>query len=63
MDWTKVADGFSALTTSVALDGRSIPIYTEMHPVSKQAHARVENAHLNSLRSVLPQGSCPLIVA
>ena len=63
MDWTKVADGFSALTTSVALDGRSIAIYTETHPVSKQANARVEKAYLKSLRNVLPQGSCPLIVA
>lgn len=43
LDWSKVADGFCALTTAVALDGRSLPIFSQVHREADVGDAKVQN--------------------
>ena len=62
LDWSKVTDGFHALTTSIALDGRSVPLYTEVHPESKLGDNKVQKHYLKALADILPSSIRPMLV-
>ena len=62
LDWTDLGQGLSALRAAVAIPGRAIPIYEEVHPSSKEGNRRVHERFLQSLKEVT-QGTRPILVA
>ncbi len=62
LDWSKVTDGFHALTTSVAFEGRSIPLYSQVHPEEKLGDHTVQKRYLNALSEILPANCHPVLV-
>ena len=52
LDWSKVADGFHALTTAVALDGRSLPIFSQVHREADVGDAKVQKRYIEALASI-----------
>ena len=62
LDWTKAADEFNALVASLAMDGRSIPLYVEVHREEKCDSKRLHARYLKGLRSILPDGCRPVLI-
>lgn len=62
LDWTDLGRGLSALRAAVAIPGRSIPIYEEVHPSSKDGNRRVHERFLQALKAVT-RGTRPILVA
>jgi hypothetical protein len=63
VDWTQVMGKHEALVAAVPIGGRALPIYLEVHSLKKLGNAAVEKSFLDSLRSILPVGCCPIIVS
>lgn len=64
VDWSDVSDdqAFQKLRASVAVEGRALTLYEEVHPQSKSANRRVQNRFLKTLQSLLPEECHPIIV-
>lgn len=62
LDWSKVTDGFHALTTSVAFQRRSFVLYSEVHPEDKLGDKKVQKRYLKALEDILPNGYKPILV-
>ncbi len=64
VDWTCFDNKHYALVASIVHDGRSIPVYVEVHPISEYATEDVETAFLHTLKhKVLPKGCRPVVVS
>ena len=63
VDWTQLVNGFQALVAAVPLSGRAIPIYLEVHPEKLLGNAAVEDRFLGILKTLLPAGCRPIVVA
>lgn len=64
VDWTDHDVHNYALVVSIPHDGRSIPIYVEVHPIADYAKAHVESAFLHTLKEkILPKGCRPILVS
>lgn len=62
IDWTGVGKKHSALVAAVPIDGRSIPIYCRVYSIKKNNNPVIHKKFLWNLRSILPEGCCPIIV-
>lgn len=62
VDWTCLKNGFHCLSASVAFQGRSVPLYAEVHPEKKLANHRVHKQFLGKLAQVLPASCRPVVV-
>lgn len=62
LDWSDLGRGLSVLRAAVAIPGRSLPIYEEVHPSSKEGNRRVHHRFLQSLKAVT-EGMQPILVA
>ena len=64
VDWSDVSDDqvFQKLRASMAVEGRAMTLYEEVHPQSKSANRQVQNRFLKTLRQLLPEQCCPIIV-
>ena len=62
LDWTKAVDGFYALVAAVPVDGRALPLYTQVHPEKKQGNRRVHRHFFRSLAALLPADCRPIVV-
>lgn len=63
VDWTLIGTKHIALVAAVPLDGRSLPIYAEVHPKRKDNNPIVARRFLRMLASVLPNGCRPVLVS
>jgi hypothetical protein len=63
VDWTQVMGTHQALVAAVAIGGRALPVYVEVHPLKKLNNAKVEDRFLASLRNVLPHGCEPVVIS
>jgi hypothetical protein len=61
IDWTKAVEGFYALSATIPLEGRSVPLYNEVHPEKKLGNRRVQLDFLKKLARVLPAGCRPIL--
>lgn len=61
VDWTGLRNGFHCLSAAVAFQGRSIPLYAEVHPEDKLANRRIEANFLKVLKTMVPP-QCRVIV-
>lgn len=64
VDWSDVSDdrAFQKLRASMAVEGRALTLYEEVHPQSKSANRRVQNRFLKTLKRLLPEQCRPIIV-
>ena len=64
VDWSDVSDdrAFQKLRAAVAVEGRALTLYEEVHPQSKSANRRVQNRFLKTLQRLLPEKCRPIIV-
>lgn len=64
VDWSDVSDErvFQKLRASMAVEGRALTLYEEVHPQSKSANRRVHDRFLKTLQRLLPEQCSPIIV-
>jgi hypothetical protein len=62
VDWTPWASGFNALTASVAVAGRAVIVYGEVHRQRYLGNATVQQRFLKRLGAMLPANCTPIIV-
>lgn len=64
IDWSCLSskDGRYLLRASVALKGRSLVCYEEVHPKAHENNTQAQNAFLDKLKAVLPEKAKPIIV-
>ena len=63
VDWTRIEPKHVALVAAVALGGRSIPIYAEVHSQRKDSNPEVMRQFLVTLKTQIVPASCkPIIV-
>lgn len=62
IDWTRIEPKHVALVAAVPLDGRSLPIYVEVHPERLDNNPNVLKRFLQNLADVLPPKCAPVIV-
>ena len=64
IDWPDLTAGrkWQLLRASVAIEGRSMALYEEVHPRSRATSQRVHMAFLRRLAAMLPPGCVPLLI-
>lgn len=64
VDWSDVTadQRWHLLRASVAIEGRSVTLYEEIHPQSKYANYEVHRCFLARIAKLLPAGSQPIIM-
>lgn len=63
VDWTQVAGEFYALSATMPYEGRSLPLYHQVHPRRRYNSRKVHERFLEHLRAVLPPTCRPIIIA
>lgn len=64
VDWSSatVAERYQLLRAAVAVEGRSLTVYEEVHPLKKYNNPKVHKKFLSNLSKVLPKCCKPIIV-
>ena len=62
VDWTKVGRQHYALSASVPVDGRALPIYWEVYDLERLSNPTIQKDFLYMLNILLPAGCRPVIV-
>jgi hypothetical protein len=63
IDWTEINVHWWSLTAAVAVDGRAIPIYNEVHPPSGNGTKKQLSLFIARLRKLIPAEVRPTLVA
>ena len=64
VDWSTIRDGvWHLLRVSMALQGRAVTVYEEVFPEKLYNSNKAHQLFLKHLKSVLPEGCCPIIVS
>lgn len=61
VDWTPWRDGFHAITAGLAVGGKCIIIYGEVHPEKVLNNSEVNRRFLDTLATMLPAGCVPVL--
>jgi hypothetical protein len=63
VDWTDVGAEHCALVAALAIEGRALPIYLEVHPKKLYANRQIERCFLKALYTqVVPKRCRPIVV-
>jgi hypothetical protein len=64
IDWSDLTPDrqWQLLRASVAVEGRSMTLYEEVHPQSQATSPRVHQAFLTQLATMLPTGCMPILI-
>lgn len=64
IDWSDLTPDrhWQLLRASVAIEGRSMTLYEQVHPQSQATAPHVHEAFLNQLATILPQGCVPILI-
>ena len=64
IDWSDLTPDrqWQLLRASVAIEGRSMTLYEEVHPQSRSTSPRVHEAFLTQLAAMLPIGCVPILI-
>ena len=64
IDWSDLTPDrqWQLLRASVAIEGRSMTLYEQVHPQSQATSPRVHAAFLNQLAAMLPAGCVPILI-
>ena len=65
IDWSdlNVDRSRQLLRAFIAVGGRAITLYEQIHPLEKLGNRKIQHSFLRQLADMLPDGSCPIIVA
>ena len=65
IDWSdiKADQSFHLLRASIAVGGRALTRYEEIHPNCHYGNTRVQERFLHTLASMLPPGAAPIVIA
>jgi Transposase DDE domain len=64
IDWSDLTPDrhWQLLRASVAIEGRSVTLYEQVHPQSRATSPRVHQAFLSKLAAMLPAGCVPILI-
>jgi hypothetical protein len=64
VDWSDLkADGrFRLLRAGLAVEGRTLTLYEEVHPRARSGHVEVEAAFIRALAAMLPRDCRPIVI-
>ena len=64
IDWSDLTPDrkWQLLRASVAVEGRSMTLYEQVHPQSRATSPRVHRACLTKLSAMLPRGCIPILI-
>jgi len=64
IDWSDLSADrtFHLLRASLPVGGRALTLYDEVHPQKKQGNGKVEKQFLKTLKKLLPEQCCPIII-
>jgi hypothetical protein len=64
IDWSDLTPDrhWQLLRASVAIEGRSMTLYEEVHPQSRATSPRVHEAFLTRIKAMLPPGCVPIVI-
>jgi hypothetical protein len=64
VDWSELkCDGrWHLLRAGVAMRGRTMTVYEEVHPEAKKNSTKVQGVFLKRLQALLPPGVCPVVI-
>lgn len=63
VDWSNIPNTtHHTIRAALVGDGRALSIYEEVHPETLQGNAKVHRRFLRKLRSLLPEGVCPIVI-
>lgn len=64
VDWSDLSADrtFHLLRASLPVGGRALTLYEEVHPQKKSGHRHIETRFLKTLKTLLPDQACPIIV-
>jgi hypothetical protein len=64
VDWSDLTPDrrWQLLRASVAIEGRSVTLYEQVHPQSRATSPRVHQAFLTQLAAMLPTGCVPILI-
>jgi hypothetical protein len=64
IDWSDLTPDrrWQLLRASVAIEGRSMTLYEQVHPQSRATSPRVHHAFLKKLATMLPPGCTPILI-
>lgn len=64
IDWSDLTPDrrWQLLRASVAIEGRSMTLYEQVHPQSRATSPRVHKAFLSQLAAMLPPGCAPILI-
>src|SRR5574340_325992 len=64
IDWSDLTPDrrWQLLRASVAIEGRSVTLYEQVHPQSRATSPRVHQAFLSQLATMLPPGCVPILI-
>lgn len=65
VDWSDLDESkhHFLLRAAIALQGRSLTLYEEVHTVATKEKPKVHKAFLKQLKGMLPSGCCPVLVS
>ena len=65
IDWSPLCadQSWQLLRAALPVGGRSLTLYEEVHPQSKLGNRKVQQRFLDTLASMLPLKSCPIVIA
>lgn len=65
VDWSDLdpSQTHFLLRTSVAMDGRSLSLYDELHGLATKEKPKTHRTFLSRLKNLLPEGCCPIVVS
>lgn len=63
IDWTEINKDWWSLSAAVPVDGRAIPIYSEVHRPSANGNAPQIHRFVGILRKLMPPGVQPTLIA
>lgn len=64
VDWSDLRENrsFHLLRASLPVGGRALTIYDEVHPEKKLGNGQIEKRFLKTLKTLLPESCCPIII-
>jgi hypothetical protein len=64
VDWSELRSDRTCqlLRAAVAIGGRALTLYEEVHPLHRLGNPRVQRLFLSQLKALLPEGTLPIIV-
>jgi hypothetical protein len=64
IDWSDLTPDrrWQLLRASVALEGRSVTLYEEVHPLARATSRRVHAKFLTRIKAMLPRGCVPIVI-